>query len=1461
MRVPSARLSFLVALAGLLFAAEPAIGQTFIFVTRHDDTAPLTGGVPGDLRYVIGQANVTANVRVQVLSAADGTTALVLNGPLPVITNSMIIDAVYPYTINGNNLYRIFFVDAPGQSVQINQMSLINGRAKGGNGGRGGGGGGLGAGGAIFVNAGSVSTTNVAFSGHSAVGGTGGDGTQNTPTPGSLGGGGGGGLGGNGGDGGFFSGWGAGGGGFGGHGGAASSGSAGGGGLIGNGGVGLSNNGFSGGGGGGIGNGGDAMASGSTSVGGVGGTGGGGAGYSFGTPASGGSPGMTNGGGGGGGSSGSGLPGTNGGAGGRFGGGGGAFTRLGDSHSGGAGGEFGGGGGSQSGDLSTGGGNGGWGGGGGSGPASNNNGPGAGGTGGFGGGGAGRLGSMVAGGTFGGTGGNSGNSGANGAGGGGGALGGTIFVRSGGASTASYTAINCTFDAGSVTAGAGGALPNFGTLATAGTALASSIFLGSGAGSLTLSHGGNVTYAGSFAGDPAFPAGFTKAGSGILALTNTNSFPAGVVLQGGFLEVGSANAIGASGTVTFAGGGLRFSAANSADASSRFALQAGSSWRFDTNGQNVTLATALGGGSTAGLTKEGTGTLVLTAANTYSGTTVLNGGTLQIGNNGAAGSISGDVANAAALTFRRSDVYTYAGVVSGTGAVTQNGGTLILTGANSYTGTTTITAGTLQLGNGGATGELAGGNIVNSGTLAFDRTGTLDLTGVISGSGTLTKSGPGTLVLSGANTYAGPTTVNAGRLGLASNTALGNSTALLTLNNGSEIRAVNAPRSVANPLALSGSITIGRFTDFTGNATFGGAVTLVSNNPDGPADGDSVFSGNFSSPGGNALFINAAGFGPGTGAIVLTGTNSHAGTTVLTGARLGINSDAALGAAGLQLNLNGGRLRLVGLVVSSRLLSHQSASEIDTNSYTGIFGSLGGTTATTLTKAGAGTLEFTSGSSSISVAIQAGELRLGPGTFNGLLSGGGSFTKTGTGQLILPSANTYTGQTTVSGGVLQLTNTSASTAFSVATGAALEFNVGSGLRDLPTATFSGAGTLTKTGAGDLRWGAGAATFALGAGSLIDVQAGTFFGGASGNENWTANASSLSVAGGATFNGAEANVRVDALNGAGTIRTGASSGGYSTFTAGVGNGGGTFSGVIANDTAPGRLTKEGTGTLVLTGANTYGGGTVVQSGGTLQLGAGGTTGSIVGSVSGGGTLAFRRSDDLAFSGTLSGSVSLDHSGGTLTLSNAHSSSGVLRVQAGRILLSGLWVGGFALNSPNGRLTLSGGSLGNSGTTGTIAAGGLLDGSGMVLGNVSNAGTIQAGAGQTITFLGGPVTNAAGGVLRALSGGTLDLSSTSSLTNNGLIDLISGTITFPATFTNNGVLLDSRVVKVNSAARAGNVITVKIDGYNAHSYQLQKSTNLAATTFTNVGISQAGAGAELTFTDTDGGAKAFYRVAVD
>ena len=97
------------------------------------------------------------------------------------------------------------------------------------------------------------------------------------------------------------------------------------------------------------------------------------------------------------------------------------------------------------------------------------------------------------------------------------------------------------------------------------------------------------------------------------------------------------------------------------------------------------------------LVLTGSGLVTLNTNNDYTGGTYVNGGTLQLGSGGATGSIAGNVVNNALLVFNRSDSASYAGVISGSGAVAQVGsGVLTLLGNNTYGGLTTVSAGSLQ---------------------------------------------------------------------------------------------------------------------------------------------------------------------------------------------------------------------------------------------------------------------------------------------------------------------------------------------------------------------------------------------------------------------------------------------------------------------------------------------------------------------------------------------------------------------------------------------------------------------------------------------------------------------------------------------------------------------------------------------------------------------------------------------
>jgi len=160
----------------------------------------------------------------------------------------------------------------------------------------------------------------------------------------------------------------------------------------------------------------------------------------------------------------------------------------------------------------------------------------------------------------------------------------------------------------------------------------------------------------------------------------------------------------------------------------------------------------------------GTGTTILTADNNYAGLTTITDGILQLGNGGTTGSVTGNIVDDAHLSINRSNTFLYAGVISGSGTVSQDGtGLTIFTGDNIYTGVTTINAGALQLGNGGTTGSVVG-DITNNTSLTINRSNTYNYGGVISGPGTLTIEGGGIFALSQQQLYTGVTTINSGTL-------------------------------------------------------------------------------------------------------------------------------------------------------------------------------------------------------------------------------------------------------------------------------------------------------------------------------------------------------------------------------------------------------------------------------------------------------------------------------------------------------------------------------------------------------------------------------------------------------------------------------------------------------------------------------------------------------------------------
>lgn len=212
---------------------------------------------------------------------------------------------------------------------------------------------------------------------------------------------------------------------------------------------------------------------------------------------------------------------------------------------------------------------------------------------------------------------------------------------------------------------------------------------------------------------------------------------------------------------------------------------------FGGNG-TLTIASSLGGAHSLTVDTQGmgSGVVILAGDNTYSGEThILSGASLTVGNGGDSGTLgTGAVANEGTLAFNRTDGMTAGNAISGTGVLIKNGsGELVLTGNNSYTGNTTIAAGTLTVGDGGTSGSLGTGAVVNNGVLAFNRSDAVAFNTAMSGTGSLVKNGSGTLTVQKMLSYTGGTTVNGGTLVLGYGGANGMIRGDLAIREGAQV--------------------------------------------------------------------------------------------------------------------------------------------------------------------------------------------------------------------------------------------------------------------------------------------------------------------------------------------------------------------------------------------------------------------------------------------------------------------------------------------------------------------------------------------------------------------------------------------------------------------------------------------------------------------------------------------------
>jgi autotransporter-associated beta strand protein len=430
----------------------------------------------------------------------------------------------------------------------------------------------------------------------------------------------------------------------------------------------------------------------------------------------------------------------------------------------------------------------------------------------------------------------------------------------------------------------------------------------------------------------------------------------------------------------------------------------------------LSLSGAVGG--TGGIVKTGTGILILSASNNYSGTTDIQGGKLFLGSAGRLGSGAVTISNGANIDFATGAGQTniVANNISGGGQIFQNGASTrtVLTGDVTSTGGMTLNTGTMIIGD-GATGSYTGDAVVNTGAvLAFSRSNAYTYNGTISGLGAVTKVGVGAVTLTASNTYSGVTSLFDGALVAGDAAALGTGDITFRVEGGNTGTIRYTTNSAGTDWAsriVNSSGTIRLDTD-TNTVTF--LDIIDSSNVNGLAKS-------------------------GTGVLGLAGANAYAGTTTVGAGILGIANATALGRTNEGTTVaSGAQLRLSD-ALGSFTVGDEALTISGTGAPTG--GALrndGGdnTWQGNITLAANATIAAASGSRltidpASGNAITAANFNLtleGAGT-NRVLGavnlGTGGLTKDGTGVAILAASNTFSGGIILGQGTLRLDHVNA----------------------------------------------------------------------------------------------------------------------------------------------------------------------------------------------------------------------------------------------------------------------------------------------------------------------------------------------------------------------------------------------------------------------------------------------------
>ncbi|ECS2790277.1 AIDA autotransporter-like protein ShdA [Salmonella enterica subsp. enterica] len=761
------------------------------------------------------------------------------------------------------------------------------------------------------------------------------------------------------------------------------------------------------------------------------------------------------------------------------------------------------------------------------------------------------------------------------------------------------------------------------------------------------------------------------------------------------------------------------------------------------------------------LIKQGAGTLILNAENTYTGGTTISGGTLVATNVDALG--SGDVTDDATLELNTGG--TFDNAISGSGQVVKSGdGALTLSGANSYSGGTLISDGTLVASNVDALGS---GDVTNNATLEMNTGG--DFINNIGGTGRVEKSGDDTLTLSGSNTYTGGTLISDGTLVASNVEALGTgdvtNNAVLELNTGGTFdNAISGSGQVEKSgddvLTLSGA-----------NSYSGGTLisdgTLVASNVEALGTGDVTDDATLELNTGGDFINNIGGTGrvekSGDDKLTLSGSNTYTGGTLISSGTLVANDVNALGTgdvtdnATLMLNTGGDFTNNIGGTGRVEKSGDDALTLSGSNTYTGGTLISGGTLVANDVNA-LGTGDITDNAT---LALNA------VGDFDNAISGSGKVEKSGDDALTLSGSNTYTGGTLISSGTLVASNVEALGTGDVTDNATLELNTGGTFDN----AISGSGQVVKSGDETLTL-SGSNTYtggtlisggtlvasnveALGSGDVTndavlelntDGDFDNAIGGTgrvekSGDDALTLSGSNT-YTGGTTINdGTLIATSVDAL-GTGDVTDNA------VLEL---NTGGTFDNAISGS---GQVEKSGDDVLTLSGANSYSGGTLISDGTLVAndvnaLGTGDVTDNAVlelntggdfdNAISGSGQVVKSGDETLTLSGANSYTGGTLISGGTLVATSVEAlgsgdvtDNAVLELNTGGTFDNAISGSGQVVKSGDKTLTLSGA---NSYTGGTTISGGTLVASNVEAlgsGDIDNYASLQLNAsGQFVT----------------------------------------------------------------------------------------------------------------------------------